>query len=145
MEAPAIIICGNVDCRGVIPFGQVIGLLAYGLEGDYCRKCVSAFLKAKRRFDLHIRQVVKRVVKPPVKLLPPPKLPVALLPARTLTRGRGEKPAWELPLWQNKAYLNGWLENDYRKRGEKVYGPYRYLRWRDPQGVKRSHYIGRVL
>ena len=38
----------------------------------------------------------------------------------------------------------GWIEHKYISRNGKQHGPYRYLRWRDGDGRKRSQYLGKV-
>lgn len=37
-----------------------------------------------------------------------------------------------------------WIEEVYKTVNGKQYGPYRYKRWRDASGRKRSHYLGKA-
>jgi hypothetical protein len=37
-----------------------------------------------------------------------------------------------------------WIEEVYKKRSGKTYGPYRVQRWRDENGKKRSRYLGKA-
>jgi hypothetical protein len=43
------------------------------------------------------------------------------------------------------AFGEYWIELVYKKIKGVTYGPYRYQRWRDKQGRKRSKYLGKAL
>ena len=94
----------------------------------------------------------------PLKLLPAPQQPVALLPAITLTSREAlaefdgefidkDSDVWLMfPVGTIKAYLGGWIDPpEWRqsRTGLGLVGPYSYLRWRE-NGRKRSHYLGKV-